>query len=218
VINVAAGKCGKPNGTTKIGGTNGPNGEESWLNCGVDGSGWSPPQVTPSDLVYIPLDQAMTDSNSPFQACSPYVQYFKQYGNQYGIPDILLASIALQESSCNPSEKTDGTIGLMQITTDKCDGLSISDCMEPDNNIRIGTEYLAGLLQQNNNNIVSCIGQYNGWFTGMTISDATKAAAKGHCSWQQNLDYLQQFFNGWMQNQDAYALNLGMYFNVNKCN
>ncbi|KAF8332080.1 lysozyme-like domain-containing protein [Cantharellus anzutake] len=206
VINVAAGPCGKPNGSKQTTSTNGPNGQESWLNCGIDASGWTPPSATPSDLIYVPLAQALQDDQSPFKACKDFLPYFSQYGNQYGIPDILLAAIALQESSCNPFANA-GTIGLMQITTDKCDA----------NNIRIGTKYLADTLAKNNNNIILTVGAYNGWYPGMTISDATQAAKQGHCAWQQNLDYLQQLFNGWLQNKDAYGLNLGSYFNVKHC-
>jgi len=215
VINVPGGKCGKPEPNPAIVPTNGPNGKEDWLNCGVDGSGWTPPMVTHDDLIVVPLAEAIQDKSSPFKACSPYVSIFQKYGNQYGINDTVLAAIALQESSCNPNADA-GTIGLMQITTDKCD-VPQNECKQPDNNVRIGTKYLADLLQQNNNNIVACMGQYNGWFTGMTIADATKAASQGHCAWQQNLDYLQQFFNGWLQNKDPYALKLGKYFNVDKC-
>jgi len=40
----------------------------------------------------------------------------------------------------------------------------------------------------------------------MTHSDATAAAGRGDCSAQNNLDYLYQFFNGWMQGKNGYDL------------
>jgi hypothetical protein len=46
-------------------------------------------------------------------------------------------------------------------------------------------------------------GSYNGWFVGMTYSDATAAASTGSCGAQNNLDYVSQLFNGWMQGRDG---------------
>ncbi len=43
----------------------------------------------------------------------------------------------------------------------------------------------------------------------MTYSDATAEASKGDCSAQNNLDYIFQFVNGWMQNKSGE--NIGTY-------
>lgn len=40
----------------------------------------------------------------------------------------------------------------------------------------------------------------------MTYSDATAAAGRGDCSAQNNLDYIFQFVNGWMQNKSGYDI------------
>ena len=45
------------------------------------------------------------------------------------------------------------------------------------------------------------IGSYNGWNLKMTYADATAEASEGDCSAQNNLDYVYQFTNGWMQNK-----------------
>jgi hypothetical protein len=95
----------------------GPNGNIDWLNCGVDGSGWRPPFVKVSDLISADLSSAIQKGGSPFKACSKYVHLFEQYGAQHGLPPIMLASFALQESSCNPETVGGGgEQGLMQIT------------------------------------------------------------------------------------------------------
>jgi hypothetical protein len=48
------------------------------------------------------------------------------------VPAILLASFAMQESSCNPSSVGEGgEQGLMQITKDKCKGAPNNDCLNP---------------------------------------------------------------------------------------
>lgn len=47
------------------------------------------------------------------------------------VPPILLASIALQESSCNPSTVGgNGEQGLMQLTVDKCGGAPGGNCQD----------------------------------------------------------------------------------------
>ena len=53
------------------------------MNCGVEGSGWNPPQVTISDIVTVDLDDAIA-KGGPFTNCSEHVSAFKQYGEQFG--------------------------------------------------------------------------------------------------------------------------------------
>lgn len=36
--------------------------------------------------------------NSVYSACKPYVSLFEEYGDKYGLPPILLAAFAMQES------------------------------------------------------------------------------------------------------------------------
>lgn len=43
------------------------------------------------------------------------------------------------------------------------------------------------------------MGQYNGWTSGMSYNSATAAAYSSCCVCQNNLDYLFQMVNGWMQ-------------------
>lgn len=43
----------------------------------------------------------------------------------------------------------------------------------------------------------------------MTHADATRAASQGNCLAQNNLDYLYQFTNGWMQGKSGY--DIGQY-------
>ena len=48
------------------------------------------------------------------------------------VPPILLAAIAMQESTCQPNEVGGaGEQGLMQITKDKCEGRSPEACRDP---------------------------------------------------------------------------------------
>jgi len=211
-------KCGGSGAVASSTKTSGPNGSIDFLNCGINGGGWSPPSIHIKDVIVKPLSEAIKTSGSPFHACSPYLSFFNKYGDQFGIPPIFLASFAMQESSCQPGTVGGaGEQGLMQITKDKCGGAPRGDCRDPDFNIRTGAKFFADTLASNNGNVLESIGQYNGWYPGLTVAKATAARHTSCCRCQQNLDYLHQFLNGWCQNIDAYSHGLGKYFNLNVC-
>ncbi|PSR98913.1 hypothetical protein PHLCEN_2v4233 [Hermanssonia centrifuga] len=186
---VAPGSCGASGATLDLTAQTGPNGAEWFFNCGIDGAGWNPPHMTVDDVVAKDLKAAVAQSNSPFTNCAAYIDLFEQYGNQFGVPPIFIASIAMQESSCDPN-KTGGAgeQGLMQITKDKCGAAPGGNCKEPWYNIMTGAQFFSGLINDNDGNILLAIGQYNGWSKGMTIAKATAAAHTGCCPCQNNLD------------------------------
>jgi len=209
--------CGPTGATKQITSKSGPNGAIDWLNCGVNDNGWNPPFVTVKDLINVDLTEALKQPDSPFHACADFLWAFNQYGNQFGIPPILLASIAMQESTCNPQTVGGaGEQGLMQITPDKCNNAPDGNCKDVNYNVMTGAKYFADTLALNNGNVLVTVGQYNGWAPGMTYGDAT-AMRWSCCRCQNNLDYLHQVFNGWIQNYDAYTHGLGIYFNLNVC-
>ena len=113
--------------------TSGPNGSEDWLNCGFESpGGWQPPYIRVEDVITQSLSSALQSSSSPFKACADFISIFEKYGNQYGIPAIMLASFAMQESSCKPNTVGGaGEQGLMQITRDKCVGAPNGNCQDP---------------------------------------------------------------------------------------
>lgn len=211
--------CGASGATEDITPTTGPNGALWYFNCGIEGSGWNPPPMTIGDVVAKDLNEALSEPGTPFAKCAPYVGFFYQYGAQYNIPPIFLASIAMQESSCDPSRTGGaGEQGLMQITVDKCGGAPGGNCKDPNYNIQQGALFLSELLSENNGNVLLSIGKYNGWVPGMTKAQATAAANTGCCPCQNNLDYLVQFFDGWLMNRDPTASpRLGQYFNLDIC-
>jgi hypothetical protein len=60
----------------------GPNGHIDWLNCGIDGPGWSPAPVKLEDLVVVSLDSARHTTFSP---CSDQIiATFNKYGEHLG--------------------------------------------------------------------------------------------------------------------------------------
>ena len=62
----------------------------------MNDGGWHPPFVTINDVVTVDLNEAIQKPNSPFKACQDFVWAFQQYGNENGIPPIMLASFAMQ--------------------------------------------------------------------------------------------------------------------------
>jgi len=211
--------CGNSGASKQVTATGGPNGKQSWLNCGIeDSSGWRPPFVKIEQLVAMDLGQAVKQPNSPFKQCGDFIPLFEKHGAEHNIPPIMLASFAMQESSCNPNAVGGaGEQGLMQITKDKCGGAPGGNCKEPDFNIKTAAKYFADTLAKNDYNVIRTIGEYNGWHPGMNHNDATAAAYTGCCRCQNNLDYLQQFLNGYLQGGTHNNQRLGSYFNLDKC-
>ncbi|KAI0066097.1 hypothetical protein BV25DRAFT_1820969 [Artomyces pyxidatus] len=218
LINVKS-DCGNIGATEHVTATSGPNGNIDWLNCGIDNGGWNPPFVHISQLKHAELSDAR---HTAFSACTDeIIAKFEQYGGELGIPSIILASFAMQESTCNPGTVGGaGEQGLMQLTHDKCVDAPGGNCQDIDYNIRTGAQFFMDTLNGNGGDVFKTVGNYNGWFKGMTFGDATAAGKTGCCRCQNNLDYLQQWGNGWIQGINAYdtKFRLGKYFNLDICN
>ncbi|KAF9263345.1 lysozyme-like protein [Marasmius fiardii PR-910] len=213
LLNVGS-SCGDIGATYDITNDSGPNGTMYWINCGINSNGWRPRHVGMSDLKVVTLQ----DHNSPFQPCARYMNKFIQYANEFNIPPIVMASFAMQESSCNLSTIGGGSeVGLMQITPDKCGNAPGGNCFDPGYNIRIGAAYFRSVLDQSSGNVLQAMGMYNGWKPGMTIASATAAADSNCCRCQNNLDYLFQMLNSRLQNINPYLCHLGKYFNLDIC-
>lgn len=78
--------CGSSGATEEVTKLTGPNGSMDWFNCGLDGAGWTPPNLKLEDIRSVPLDEALEDDNSPFKPCKPYKEIFDKYGHELGIP------------------------------------------------------------------------------------------------------------------------------------
>ncbi|KAL7413362.1 glycoside hydrolase family 23 protein [Mrakia frigida] len=122
----------------------------------------------------------------------------------------------MQESTCNPSAVGGGgEQGMFQITVDKCGGAPNGDCKEVNFNMRTAMKYFSDTLASNGGDAFLSMGQYNGWQRGMTFASATAAQYSSCCRCQNNLDYLHQLTNGWMQGFNGN--NFGTYFNLRTC-
>lgn len=209
--------CGSANPLSSITESGGPNGNQDFFNCGITSGGWTPPDVKMDMIKTVSLEAE--PAKTTFAPCQKYNAIFEKYGAKYNIPPIFLAAFAMQESSCNADVKGDdgGAFGLMQITSDKCGGAPGGDCSNPDFNVNMGAKTFADGLSSANGNVLVALGAYNGWSKGLTKSQAIAAKNTGCCVCQQNLDYLQQFLNGWILGVDPYTKKLGIMRNLDSC-
>ncbi|KAM0792295.1 hypothetical protein ACM66B_004984 [Microbotryomycetes sp. NB124-2] len=190
--------CGDSGAVEKSGPGVGPNGAQSWLNCGLSekdkNSPWTPPQIEISQLKYIALEEAV--KLDTFKACAQWVDLFNKVGKETKLPPVFLASIAMTESSCRGDAVAPGgaSWGLMQITTDKCGDAPGGDCNNPEFNVKKGAEYFNTVLKERGG-FLQALGAYNGWVDKMTWAKATAIASEA-CERQNNLDYLQSVLNG----------------------
>ncbi|EJU00502.1 lysozyme-like protein [Dacryopinax primogenitus] len=209
-LTTAPSYCGGPSADS-----NSPNGQEWYLNCGMTGGGWAPPFVTLDQLVTVPLQDAINSGSGVFDPCSPYVDTFQQVSQATGVPDIFLAAFAMQESTCNPGAVgPNGEQGLMQLTVDKCGGAPGGNCQDVYFNINTGANYIQSTISAAGGNVVQMVGMYNGYTLGQTIASVI---ANPNCGAQQNLDYLNEFFNYWIVNRDAGQSGAAQYNNQQLC-
>ncbi|KIJ49621.1 glycoside hydrolase family 23 protein [Sphaerobolus stellatus SS14] len=210
--------CGASGATSQITSSSGPNGNIDFLNCGINSGGWNPPNVQANQLITADFETALSSPGTPFGPCAPYWDLFRTYANQHGFSPLILASIAMQESTCNPGAVGGGgEQGLMQITKDKCGNAPGGNCQDPDYNIRTGAQFFADTLAGSGGNVIATLGKYNGWYTGLTYAAATAARYTSCCRCQNNLDYLLQTLNGWLQNINVATAGLSVYNNLGVC-
>ncbi|GAA5896856.1 hypothetical protein JCM6882_005051 [Rhodosporidiobolus microsporus] len=224
--------CGGSGATDETSESGGPNGSEEWLNCGLSknspDAGWTPPSIEISQLKTLTIEEALAMDDSVYSHCKDYVSLFEKYGDKHGLPPILLAAFAMQESSCKADTLGDagGAFGLMQITegelhvlyslmrlvdsssrrADKCGDSPDGNCSDAEYNIKTAAAYFAKTLEEQGGNLLLALGTYNGWYDGLTYSKATEAAWGDCCECQNNLDYHQQMLNGWLLGIDGSQL------------
>lgn len=195
---------------------------EDWLNNGINGDGWNPPFMALDDFLLIDINIFYGGIGS---ACQQYDQYFQSASSKYKVAPVILAIIAMQESSCN-ANAGGPTPGLMQVSCENYpNGVCTSSIQD---NVDAGTNYLMGQINSSNGNAIEAFGSYNGWFTAgsglnknMGLTASYPCSVEGQSNGEpQNLDYLQQIFNGWMMGLDVYGDDswIGQYQCSGSCN
>jgi len=97
-----------------------------------------------------------------------YAHYVVQFGERYEVDPRIVASMMLQESSCDPNATGAlGELGLMQIkrgtrATAGYDHLSDEKLREPRTNIMLGVRYLRRCLEKCAGSIAGALSLYKG--------------------------------------------------------
>ena len=150
--------------------------------------------------------------SATFKPCAKYEGAFTAAEKATGVPAVLLMSFAMQESTCNPSVTGgNGEIGMMQLTPDKCGGIN---CWDAATNIMTGAKYFKTEYDNRGQNVLAAAGAYNGWQDGQLSYNSATNQQWG-CRAQNNLDYLNQLFNGWCQGKTGYDMKV--YNNLGSC-
>ncbi|CAL5866672.1 uncharacterized protein PFLUO_LOCUS882 [Penicillium psychrofluorescens] len=193
--------------TTDVTESTGPNGSEDWLNTGIKGDGWNPPFMTLEDIYHISLQDFYNGTGA---RCVRYNKFFQSAGLKYNVDPVILAVIAMQESSCN-AHAGGPTPGLMQVS---CANYPHHKCTNStQDNVDAGTKYLRSQIDAAGGNAIQAFGSYNGWFTAGSGLNGNKGLTQDYpCSSEgqangepQNLDYLHQVLNGWLMGLDVYG-------------
>ncbi|SCZ97652.1 BZ3500_MvSof-1268-A1-R1_Chr4-3g07337 [Microbotryum saponariae] len=216
LIGFVSENCGPSGATEEF-----PNGSESFLNCGISksnpDSGWTPPKGIRLDhIATVSIEEALA-KNPIWAPCAKFTELFEKVAEKTNLPPILLMALALQESTCMEDTIGDsgGAFGLMQITETKCGGRNAKDCSAPEYNVLTGAQYLRDEIDRQNGAFLVALGQYNGWYPGLSYNIAIAPAKEGHCEWQQNLDYFEQVLNGWLLGRTGYTM--GSMKNLANC-
>ncbi|KAH8430960.1 putative extracellular soluble lytic transglycosylase [Aspergillus melleus] len=198
----------KAEGSTKeVTADGGPNGSQEWLNTGITSDGWTPPFLSLSDIYTISLSDFYNGIGAP---CAQYDGYFQSSAAKYNIDPVILAVLAMQESSCN-ADAGGPTPGLMQVD---CANYPNGECTDDvQDNVDAGANYLTSQIEESGGNAIQAFGKYNGWFVQGSGLNGDQGLTEGYpCSDEgtsngvpQNLDYLHQVFNGWLLGLDVYG-------------
>ncbi|KDE08011.1 hypothetical protein MVLG_01713 [Microbotryum lychnidis-dioicae p1A1 Lamole] len=216
LIGFVSENCGPSGATEEF-----PNGSESFLSCGISrsnpDSGWTPPKGIRLDHITTVSIEVALAKNPIWAPCAKFTELFEKVAEKTNLPPILLMALALQESTCMEDTIGDsgGAFGLMQITESKCGGRNAKDCSAPEYNVLTGAQYLRDEIDRQNGAFLVALGQYNGWYPGLSYNIAVAPAKEGHCEWQQNLDYFEQVLNGWLLGRTGYTM--GSMKNLANC-
>lgn len=135
--------------------------------------------VTLSSLKVVTPEQALAMEPQTWAACEQYFWIFEKAERETGVPAIMMASFALQESSCNANTRGGGgEYGLCQITKDKCEGRSDEECLDPEFNVMKAASFFKSTLDGFNGALLPALGAYNGWYPGLSYNGATSESGR----------------------------------------
>lgn len=103
------------------------------------------------------------DKNIMLNRAKRYSSYIRQYAKIYKVPQELIVSIIMSESSFVPTAvSAAGAYGLMQVTKNTADFMKMHGSLfNPQMNIYVGVKYLRFLLTYFKNDMIKAIAAYN---------------------------------------------------------
>jgi len=114
---------------------------------------------------YVPPDAAFVQSSArPPRAIasSRYDDLIREHANLHGLSPDLVRAVIQAESNFNPyAISPKGAMGLMQLMPATARELGVANPFHPEDNIRGGVSYLAGLLARYDHNVELALAAYN---------------------------------------------------------
>lgn len=93
---------------------------------------------------------------------TPWDRTIELVALQHGLSPDLVKAVALVESGLNPDAVSPkGAMGLMQLMPATAEQYGVTDPFDPDQNLRAGTEHLAGLLDEFDGDLNLALAAYN---------------------------------------------------------
>lgn len=141
-----------------------------------------------------------------------YSNYIEKYANEYNVDKNLIYAIIKQESNFEESAKSKkGAKGLMQIMSSTANevakelGIKEANLYNPETNIKIGTKYLADLIEKYQNVKIAIIA-YNAGF-GNIDKWIAQGIIKEDASDLENIPYkeTEMYLRKVMKNYDMYT-------------
>jgi len=94
------------------------------------------------------VDHSLIDPDLILQCISPWEPYIEKYSAAYDIDPDLVRAIIFAESKGDPyTISRNGAVGLMQIMPVTSEFMGIDDPLDPEQNIKAGTGYIAWLIK-----------------------------------------------------------------------
>ncbi|MDR2736343.1 MAG: lytic transglycosylase domain-containing protein [Gracilibacteraceae bacterium] len=144
-----------------------------------------------------------------------YSDYIKKYADANGLDPLFVAAVIREESRFQPNAvSAKGACGLMQLMPATAEEVARkmgetstkTSLMQPENNIRYGTAYLASLMKKYDGDLVLSLAAYNAGSGRVDSWVARKKGAftVGDIPFQETRDYVRKVLESYKRYQELY--------------